>query len=45
MARWALRECKTPLGAFRRLGGLACDRPLKGEAARMKSYERARAAL
>ena len=45
MARWALRECKAPLGAFRRLGGLGCDRSLKGEDARMASFKKARGML
>jgi len=45
MARWALRECKAPLGAFRRLGGLGCDRALKGEDARMASFKKARGML
>jgi hypothetical protein len=41
MARWALKTCKTPVGAFRMLGGLGCDRPLKGEEKRVASYARA----
>lgn len=43
--RWAFRDCGTTVGAFRRLGGLGCDRPLKGEAKRVASFERARALI
>lgn len=44
-ARWAIKDCGSVLGGFRRLGGLACDRPLKGEAGRMESYRRILAVL
>jgi hypothetical protein len=40
--RAAFRDCGTTLGAFRRLGGLGCDRPLRGEGKRLASFERAR---
>lgn len=39
--RYAFRDCGTTLGAFRRLGGLGCDRPLRGEGERLRSYARA----
>lgn len=45
MVRWAFRVCKTPVGAFRALGGLGCDRPLKGEEKRMASFLKARSML
>ncbi len=45
MVRWAMRECRTPVGAFRRRSGLACDRKLRGEEARVRSFQRARAKL
>jgi hypothetical protein len=47
MARWAMRTCpKDPVrGGFRVLGGLGCDRALKGEDARVISFRKARAAL
>lgn len=39
--RWALKECGgDELGAFRRLGALRCDEPLKGEGERVKSYRK-----
>lgn len=41
--RWAMRQCpKDPIrGGFRVLGGLGCDRPLKGEEKRVATYRRA----
>lgn len=43
--RFALRDCGTTLGAFRRLGGLGCDRPLRGEGKRLASFDRALAVV
>lgn len=47
MARWAMRACpKDPVrGGFRVLGGLGCDRPLRGESERVASFNKARSAL
>jgi hypothetical protein len=44
MVRWALRQCpQDPIrGAFRVLGGNGCQKALKGEAARVKSYHAVR---
>jgi hypothetical protein len=41
-ARWALRQCPGDRvrGAFRVLGGLRCDEPLKGEAERVATFRR-----
>jgi hypothetical protein len=41
-ARWALRTCGNPLGAFRLLGGLGCNGKLRGEEERVATYERIR---
>jgi len=47
LARWAMRACpKDPVrGGFRVLGGLGCDRTLKGEEKRIAAFNKARAAL
>ncbi len=50
IVRFALSACRLKgdaqvLGAFRVLGGLGCDRPLKGEDTRMADYHRARSKL
>jgi hypothetical protein len=50
ITRFALAACHAKgdaqvLGAFRVLGGLGCDRPLKGEAKRLAAFKRARGAL
>ncbi len=45
-ARWALSKCSGDVRcAFRRLGGLRVDVPLKGEAARIASFDRIRGQL
>lgn len=46
MTRWALKQCgNQPRCAFRVLGGLRPETPLKGENARVSDFERVRRAL
>jgi hypothetical protein len=47
MTRWALRQCPgDPVrGGFRVLGGLGCQKALRGEAKRVASFEKARRAV
>jgi hypothetical protein len=42
MTRWALRQCPAdPVrGGFRVLGGLGCDRELKGEQSRVETFRK-----
>jgi hypothetical protein len=51
IASWALHECRAKdedsriLGAFRLLGGLRCDQPLKGEESRLHTFRLVRSKL